>query len=260
MMTKSPAAKSVQTQLWKPLLSDLVNPKHELVLLPGPSTGRASRPSWDPPTRRTTAVRRVRSGCSRGKARKRYEIGVKTGLVTSALLLDPRGADVPGQSLRRTHPPAVPGAGGADHRRGPETGLRRPGIPEERLRRIVRHPDREPLQEDSGPEPATLVEAAQRHRTGHRARTGGPLPRRPLPTRRKTGRRPPRPADRRRLQPPQADEGAQAPLFVPFPPPPSDGLACPLAGSLIPPTALLADAPPSRPRPDHASGLKTGFA
>ena len=84
MMTKSPAAKSVQTQLWKPLLSDLVNPKHELVLLPGPSTGRASRPSWNPPTRRTTAVRRVRSGCSRGKARKRYEFGVKTGLVTSA--------------------------------------------------------------------------------------------------------------------------------------------------------------------------------
>ena len=33
MMTKSPASKSVQTQLWKVLLTDLVDPKHELVLL-----------------------------------------------------------------------------------------------------------------------------------------------------------------------------------------------------------------------------------
>ena len=33
MRTKSPASKSVQTQLWKVLLTDLVDPKQELVLL-----------------------------------------------------------------------------------------------------------------------------------------------------------------------------------------------------------------------------------
>ncbi len=93
--------------------------------------------------------------------------------------------------------------------------------------------------EDPQSEPVALVEAPQRHRAGHRPRPRGPQPRRPLPAGRGGGRCPPCPADGHGLQPPQAPEGAQTPLFVP----------CCLA---VPPSLVRAPArhlnsPPHRP-------------
>lgn len=175
---------------------------------------------------------------AKGKSHKHYEFGVKAGLVTSA-----RGCWILGAKTFPGNPydghtlqPALEQAeriGGVVPRQAcVDLGYRKSGYEGPCDIQVV---------EDPQPEPVALVEAPQRHRAGHRPRPRGPQPRRPLPAGRGGGRCPPRPADGHGLQPPQASEGAQTPLFVPC------CLAVPPSLVRVPARHLNSSPPPSTP-------------
>ena len=190
---------------------------------------------------------------AKGKAHKRYEFGVKTGLVTSARLnwiLGARtfpGNPYDGHTLQQALEQAKRITGVEPEQACADLGYRKSGYEGacdiQIVNRFRKTPDRSLLRWWKR---RSAIEPVIGHVREDHSREG------PLSACRRRRRRPSRPADRRRLQPPQADEGAQAPLFVPFSLPLSQGLADPPTGCLTRPPE-----PPTDGKHPHAPVLTT---